>query len=83
MVGHLRGRQLNPTKIQIYRADVSKRIERLKEFNLGDSLSFNDNILCVRAQGHVLYVLFHVMTDTRSTVLALQHLCMLTPTHAI
>lgn len=36
MVGHLRGRQLNPTKIEIYRADVSKRLMRLKECNEGD-----------------------------------------------
>lgn len=35
MVGHLRGRQLNPVKIEIYRADVSHRLQRLHECSIG------------------------------------------------
>ena len=31
MVGHLRGRQLNPNKIEIYRAEVSRRLLKKKK----------------------------------------------------
>lgn len=37
MVSHLRGRQLNPSKIEIYRADVSHRLQRLQECSVGRS----------------------------------------------
>jgi hypothetical protein len=39
MVGHLRGRQLNPVKIEIYRADVSHRLQRLHECSIGVYMS--------------------------------------------
>ena len=35
MVGHLRGRQLNPNKIEIYRAEVSRRLLKKKEDSEG------------------------------------------------
>ena len=40
MVGHLRGRQLNPSKIETYRADVSQRLLRRKENSEGFLLFF-------------------------------------------
>ena len=35
MVGHLRGRQLNPNKIEIYKAEVSRRLLKRKEDSEG------------------------------------------------
>ena len=35
MVGHLRGRQLNPNKIEIYRAEVSRRLLKKKKDSEG------------------------------------------------
>ena len=36
MVGHLRGRQLNPVKIKFYKADISQRLLKLKEDSKGN-----------------------------------------------
>jgi hypothetical protein len=44
MVGHLRGRQLNPKKIKIYRADASIRLQKRAEImeNYEDTNRWNE-----------------------------------------
>lgn len=48
MVSHLRGRQLNPSKIEIYRADVSHRLQRLQECSVGTVGLIYSIALCIQ-----------------------------------